>query len=171
MHLDFHAGLPLPQGGRHPWVNPQPQRCAIQAAKLIVPAHQRRLTHAADDGPAIPLKKTESQMSVDPDESPELDHSPDLSHLLRDLQRATGGDREIDARLADCLGLERDDYTSDASLCRELVRRTLPQSRLQVGYDVNGVLPSAALQEDTEGFSAIAPTVPWPSCAFLSQRS
>lgn len=99
-------------------------------------------------------------MDADTRNSPERENDPNLTDLLRVLERATGADKELDATLATCLGLEGDDYTGDAVLCRELVARMLPYGRLQVGYDVCGVLPSAALQEEGKNFNAIAPTVP-----------
>lgn len=83
-----------------------------------------------------------------------------LAHLLRAIEEATGPDREIDKALATCFGVESADYSSDAGLSRELVQRILPQARLQVGYDVKGILPSANLLDDGERFTAIAPTVP-----------
>lgn len=83
-----------------------------------------------------------------------------IADLLRALEEVTGPDREIDEALAACFDLEGADYSSDASLSRELVWRILPHARLQVGYDVNGILPSANLSDNGERFSATAPTVP-----------
>ena len=90
-------------------------------------------------------------------------------HLLEALERATGAEEKIDVMIADSFGLERNDYTGSAFSNRELVKQLLPGSKLQVGYDVNGVLPSATLNDGHQRFSSVAPTVPLAILRVLMQ--
>ena len=91
--------------------------------------------------------------------SPESDRIS-LHDLIEALHKATGSDKEIDLVIADIFRLGANDYTGSAFSSRELVKQLLPGSKLQVGYNVNGVLPSATLNEGDQRFSSVAPTVP-----------
>lgn len=88
------------------------------------------------------------------------DISASLSGLLAALEEATGADQGIDRAIAETLGVESEDYSGSAAASRELVKRVLPQVRLQVGYDVSGVFPSAVLHDAGSRYGAVAPTVP-----------
>lgn len=90
----------------------------------------------------------------------QLDSSPELDVLLEALESATGAEAKIDEMIADSLRAKKNDYTSNAVACRELAGQMLPSARLQVGYDVSGVLPSATLSYTERLYSSVAPTVP-----------
>lgn len=94
------------------------------------------------------------------DRAPRHDIDPRLSNLRNALDELTGADADLDRLLAEVLGAECDDFSGDATSSRKLVEQVLPNSRLQVGYDVSGVLPNAVLHYSGERFSIVAPTVP-----------
>lgn len=90
----------------------------------------------------------------------EVGGGPRLSDLFDLLENATGADTDIDQMLAQVLGVECDGFSGDAVSSRKLAERILPDARLQVGYNVSGVLPNAVLHDAGERISIVAPTVP-----------
>lgn len=101
--------------------------------------------------------------------SPNQDEPSNLVALRDALDDATGADETIDLALARCLAVSPQDYTSDAPLCRELVTKLVPGAKLQVGYDVTGVLPRAIMHAGGVRFARTAPTLPLAILRLLMQ--
>lgn len=83
-----------------------------------------------------------------------------LFDLRTRLDTITGADADVDRLLSEVLGIECAGCSGDAESSRKLVDQLLPHARLQVGYDVSGILPGAVLHDGAHRYSAVAPTVP-----------
>jgi hypothetical protein len=87
--------------------------------------------------------------------------------LVDMLARATGPDPDLDAAIAAQFGGRPADpppdpppYTGSVDACIDLVHAQLAGWGWHVGFGPSGVLPYAALHDDTRRVEASAPTVP-----------
>lgn len=83
--------------------------------------------------------------------------------LVDKLARATGSDPDLDAAIAAQFGGRSADpppYTGSVDACIDLVHAQLAGWGWHVGFGPSGVLPYAALHDDTRRVEASAPTVP-----------
>jgi hypothetical protein len=83
--------------------------------------------------------------------------------LVDKLARATGPDPDLDAAIAAQFGGRSPDppsYTGSVDACIDLVHAQLAGWGWHVGFGPSGVLPYAALHDDTRRVEASAPTVP-----------
>lgn len=84
----------------------------------------------------------------------------DLLQLSRRLEECTGGDREVDAAVAQAFAVPASHYTGSVEACRDLVAQALPGWRLHLGFDVTGVFPYAALTRGATHLEAEAAALP-----------
>lgn len=83
-----------------------------------------------------------------------------MKALLAELERATGTDTAIDARIATAFGAAVTGYTASADPCVELLKAKLPGWTWHVGWAGSGVFPYARLEHDGHKVRVEAPTVP-----------
>jgi len=76
------------------------------------------------------------------------------------LRAASGSDAALDQALSEAFGVKPAPFTSSVEACRDLVRQTLPEWRLHLGYGASGIFPYAALVTDGSRVASDAPTVP-----------
>ncbi|QHD70634.1 hypothetical protein GS397_26355 (plasmid) [Sphingobium yanoikuyae] len=79
--------------------------------------------------------------------------------LSERLEVADGPDPTIDEEIARVFQTEPADFLSSAVAARKLVGDVWPEARLNVGYDVSGVFPTATVTCGKKRGSSVAPTV------------
>ncbi|CAA7619839.1 conserved hypothetical protein [Candidatus Terasakiella magnetica] len=84
----------------------------------------------------------------------------DFPALAAKLRIAGGPSPELDAAIAEALGVPAGHHTESVEECRRLVSLALPGWRLHLGFDVCGVLPYAVLSKEADRAETEAPTVP-----------
>lgn len=76
------------------------------------------------------------------------------------LDRATGADPDLDARLAEAFAVPAAAFTGSVEHCKALLAAALPEWRLHLGYGASGVFPYAVLTAHGRRCEGDAPTVP-----------
>ena len=85
--------------------------------------------------------------------------SHQLDAIIERLEVVDGPDPTIDQEIARMFQTEPADFLSSAVAARKLVGDVWPEARLNVGYDVSGVFPTATVTCGKRRGSSVAPTV------------
>ena len=83
-----------------------------------------------------------------------------MTDLKDALDRASGADADLDARLADAFQVPAAKFTGSVEDCRALLAAALPDWRLHLGYGASGMFPYVVLSAHGRRCTAEAPTVP-----------